>query len=392
MRILFLEPCPKGFGGYHRAWNAAVALAAEGHTVTMVYYGRREPCHWSREQIGPNLTLIELPTVGRFRLAKLVRILYTVWIAACWRRDIFHVFTSVHPENVAAILICRLLCRRFVADWDDYWQDTGMYRHGSRLARAYIRRAEELGPRRAAGTTAASDFLADEAQRLGCGRVHKLLNGCPDGFVRQVPRDEARRLLHLPPDEPVLFAFGHGFAHGRAPLLLECAQHLSAILPAFTVLTNADMGDLWSAARAGPRPAPPETLACRFRSVGYIAERDIGLYTGAADFALFLVADVPAERACSPIRVTAYLGGECPIATTDVPTEARRLVAAYGCGVIGADAAAVARGIAAAWRDPARMAAMKAGARAARESLAYDRIARDLAAFYASLLRGVPRP
>jgi glycosyltransferase involved in cell wall biosynthesis len=221
--------------------------------------------------------------------------------------------------------------------------------------------------------------------------VHKLPNGCAAGYVRAVPREEARHRLGLPPDRLVLFAFGNGFPHGRAVLILECVSRLARTFPDLEVLTNVvPEVHLWESARADSPPALTPELRARFRGVGHIPDADIGVYVAAADFALFLVADVPAERACSPIRVTAYLGGGCPIATTDVPTEARRLVADFGAGVIGPDPAAIAAAIAAAWRDPGRMAAMKAGARAACASLAYDRIARDLAAFYEGVAQRPP--
>jgi hypothetical protein len=304
-------------------------------------------------------------------------------IAACWPRDILHIFTSVHPENVAAILTCKILFRRYILDWDDFWQDTGYFRHGSRLVRWYLRTTEELGARHAAGVTVASDFLFEQARGLKCQQVHKLPNGCPSGYVRDVPRDEARRMLQLPPDALVLFAFGNGFAHGRAILLLECVQHLSRLFPSLTVLTNVDpMVHLWGAAREEPRPLPPIELCARFRSVGHIPDRDIGIYLGAADFAAFLVSDLPAERSCSPIRVTAYIGGECPIATTDVPTEARRLVASYGCGVIGRNPVEVAELIAVSFLDQTRWRTMKEGASKAKESLNYDDIASGTIAFY----------
>ncbi len=387
MRILFLEPCPKGFGGYYRAYNTASALAGQGHAVTVIFFGSREPRRWSTELPEPNLTLIELPTIGPPGLAKAIRAFIMMGVAAFWPRDVLHIFTSVHPENVAAILTCKIFFRQYILDWDDFWQDTGYFRHGSRTVRWYLRTAEEKGAQWATAVTVASDFLLDQARELKCRQVHKLPNGCPNGYAQAIPRDEARRVLQLPSEALVLFAFGNGFAHGRALLLLECVHHLSSLSPSLTVLTNVDpMVHLWGAAREGPHPPPPSELCARFRSVGHIPDRDIGLYLGASDFAAFLVCDVPAERSCSPIRITAYLGGECPIATTNVPTEARRLVATYGCGVIGRDPAEVAQRIAAAYHDRALWRNMKAGACQARESLNYEAIARELLAFYGRVL------
>jgi hypothetical protein len=386
MRVLFIEPCPRGFGGFHRARHTAQALVELGHTVRVVFFGSRERRKGSRESPMPGLEFIELPTFGPPWLAKLLRIPLVVRHALFSRVDIVHIFTSVHPENLAAIFLCRLFRRRFIVDWDDYWQDSGFARSKWRLLRWYVRFSEEVGPRLATAVTVASDFLYEQAERLGCKRIHKLPNGCPRDFFELVPRDEARRRLSIAPDTLVLFAFGNGFLNGRGRLLVQFAQAVAAGEPNLVFIVNMDpRRDLWMAELNDGAPPPPDEVFAHFRNVGRVPEKELGLYLGAADFAAFLVHDIPAEKSCSPIRLAAYMSGECPIATTDVKTEARRLVLDYRCGVIGRTVPELAALVLAAHRDRAPHDRMRAGARQAHEALSFPRVGAGLVDLYVAV-------
>lgn len=383
MKLLFLVPCPRDFGGFFRVTYIARALAKHSHEVTVLFHSKNFRLGIVRSRSAENFNLVELPNLSNRPLTKLLHIPFVLLWVLFQRADVVHVFTPVHPENFLTVLLCRLLRWKCIVDWDDLWVDSPSYHGGGSLMRAYLRWTEPTSARLASGVTVASRFLEQEARRIGCRAIHWIPNGVWKDQFDLSPKSDARRLLGIADDALVVLAFGNTYMQGRGRLLLECMAALLQQRPDAVVLFNLDPSAVWK--DENPNVPPPVALQLA-RCVGQIPQAQLGTYLGAADFVLFLSSNRFSEQATCPIRIGSYLNGECPIATTSSPTETCRLIQQYQCGIIGDTPAEVASRILKAIQDQAQMSALREGTRRAKHALDMDSLGIELTRFYQAVI------
>lgn len=385
LRLLFIEPCPRDFGGYFRAISLARAIAKLGHQVKVVVPARTWGPLRTHSEVGEGVHLVEHAEISRWPFGKIVRIPLVAAEVLASKADLVHVFCSVHPENLVGLLLACALKKKVLVDWDDFWQDSPAFLDAGSAVRSYVKFAEEFGIQRGLGVTVASAYLANRAKRLRSGPIHRVPNGVWKEQFDLVPRSRARQELEISPDALVVLAFGNTYLQGRGRMLVEAFARLLREKPDAIALSNLPLDALWRA-DGGSGPLPPS--AARARCIGQIPQERLGLYLGAADFVVFLSSNCPAERASYPIRIGTYLNGECPIVTNQQETEVGLLVRRFGCGIIAKDPVQAAYAMIKAHQDVPAYQAMADGTRAAKAALDCDLIGQDLLRFYEKILRG----
>lgn len=331
MKILLLEPCHVGFGGYFRAFNIAESLANKGHEVTLIV---SSPDSWGikKRLINQNLLQIELPrkNITFFINGRMLRGFLGLYYAVIKKFDIIHIFVPVQIESLIPAIFLSPFKSNMLMDWDDYWEGSYIYKN-LKLIKIYVKVVESTIPRVIKNYTVASDFLGRLAYNRGCKRVLKLINCLPNRQVPNIKRSAAAQLLGLSQEYVYIIAIGNTYTKERALELVKFCELIPQNLN-LKVITNISESVLLSEANSVTTEFIKKVP--NLISLGYLNQDRLDAALNLAKFSIFISGDFDNERANFPIRIGTYVSGNTFVLMNNINSEANKFILENGFGVV----------------------------------------------------------
>jgi len=385
MKVLFIEPCHVNFGGYFRAFNICSNLAKKNIKVDLLVASGNKFCLWPKKtKLNGDLTQYELPrfNIHFFINGRILRGVIGLLFGLFGKYDIIHVCVPVQLESNIPAFFLKLIGKKVVMDWDDYWEKSTIYGE-YRIMKKYVAFCERKAPKFFENMVVVSELLKELAEKRGAKRVLKLINGVNKEQFKVHSREEGRKKLKLDANGKYLLTFGHTYINDRAYLLFKTFERIYNLDPTIKLLFNYDPYKVASDEKLEGRI----DFKClkNVINVGYIQQEDLGYYLGASDATIFLVGDSDNERANFPIRIGSYLNGESVIIMNDVNSEAGNILKKYNCAIIEKDIKdIVSRTIEFLNNSEARKE-IKANVVMAKEKLSWGKLIDNLIDFYKCL-------
>src|SRR3989338_1935744 len=241
MKILVIEPCGVNFGGYYRAFNICSHLSNRRIKVDLLVSTRSNfQLSIKRKKINYYFTQYELP---RFQLnfyfnGRVLRGLIGFFIGLTGKYDIIHVCVPVQLESNIPAIFLKLLNKKVIIDWDDYWTST--YRKSkNKILKTYINFCEKNIPFIIENIIVVSDFLKNLAKKRGAKKILKLVNGVNIDQFKLHTRENGFRKLKLPKQQ-YLLAFGNTYSKQRFLKLMKAYDCIYKLRPSIKLLFNHD--------------------------------------------------------------------------------------------------------------------------------------------------------
>jgi hypothetical protein len=388
MKVLMIEPCYAGTGGYIRAYNNAKGLSERGFVVDLLVSGNKKfEFRVKKRKINDCFWLYELP---RFDLNP--RINFTgrvlrgfVGLVMSFRKkyDIIHICNPTQFESNIPGAILKLIGKRVVMGWDDYFGGSPIFEN-LRFTKKYVNFCETHAPKFFENLVVISDYLANMAKELGAKRIVTIINGISDSTRITIhPKTEARKKLDLSNDKKYLLALGNTQSWERTLELLKIFEKIQRLDSEVMLVCNFDP---WKVMNIFNKERKIEKkFFDKIINVGYIAEKNLEYYLSAADAAILIQGKFENERACFPMRVTSYLGAELAIIMNDVDSEIGRILKRFQCAIIDKDEEILARKTVEYLRDENWQKQLREKVRIAKKEMSQDKIILKLIDFYKSI-------
>jgi hypothetical protein len=330
MKILIIEPCQEGWGGWHRAFKFALGLHANGADVMLVCSAKAGE-RGGLETVRGARTLFLPRNKRRWFNGRIWRAIEAIRCIRMAKWDVIHFAELAQPESLVPFLYAKLFARKseLVVEWRDWLggldQSYDAYRvlPGTLILRWY-RFVERHVHKLVRNMVAVSDLLEWRAKELGVKNVLKLWDAVWPCEYPLLNRDVARDKLRIPRDQYMLFQFGNSYHGKRKTLPIEYVARRAGV----HLYTTYDV--MSGCILKGWVVPGMEEARDRIHYVGHLEGEELGLYACAADALLLLMGDDPCERACLPVRLASYLNAEKRILCWPPRTEAWNLLEKYG--------------------------------------------------------------
>lgn len=388
MKVLMIEPCCIDTGGYFRAYNFAKSLSERGFIVDLfVSSNKKFQLRIKQRKINQNLWLFELP---RFDLnphinftGRVLRGFIGLTISFRKKYDIIHVCNPTQFESNIPGVILKLLGKRVVMGWDDYFGGSPIF-DNLKFTTKYVNFCENHAPKFFENMVVISGYLANMAKELGAKRVATIINGISDSTRIAIhPKTEARKKLNLSNDNKYLIALGNTQSWERTLQLLRIFEKIQKLDSNTMLLCNFDP---YKVIKIFKKEHEIEKMfSDKIINVGYIAEKDLGYYLSAADAAILIQGGFEDERACYPMRVTSYLGAELAIIMNDVDSEVGKILKQSQCAIIDKDEEILARKTVEYLHNENWQKELRKKIRIAKKEMSQDKIILKLIDFYKSI-------
>lgn len=383
MKVLFIEPCFENFGGYFRAVGLAKSLARKGLKIDLLCPSKESFSFRIKKKIlEKNLVRWELPRweIHFFINGRFARGIISSLFVLFRKYDLIHVFASAQIESVIPFWVAKLLGKRIIFDWDDYWQGSPLFENSGALVRRYLSFLENMIPKYSKYMTVTSTFLKKEAEKLGAKEVLKVINGVDLSQFAPVGRLKARKRLGIGLQEKMILSFGNTYGGKRAFLLLKTFSEILKLDPTVKLYFRFKP-ELFLEDKRIKKQIDPSVFK-NLIVTGFIKDELLPFYLGAADVMLFLMGNSSGEKACFPIRVGTYLNGGKVIATNKTETEMCFTLAEFDCALIGNNPSGVAWEVIKFFKDEKFRKKKKTNALKAKEDLSWDNLVVKLMKFY----------
>lgn len=387
-RILFIEPCYTDYGGYIRAIGLARALAKKGFKIDLLVSSPRKfDYKITKSNINENIVQYELPRfqLNHFMTGRLIRGIIGCFFVLFKRYYIIYSFALVQFESNIPFLLARLLGKKTIVDWDDYWTDAHILVpiYNNPLVRGYLRFCEYTLQKLAKNATATSEFLLREYEKIGVKNTIKIINGIYEEQFVPMGREQARKVLGIPESEKIILTFGNTFFRERAIYLFRVFEKVNQLDDSIFLYFNNDPKKVISEQATGETFT--EAMFENIKNIGYLDKGKLSLYLGAADCVLFTMGDSTLEKACFPTRLGTFINGEVPIMTNNTNTEACNILKQHDCAVIGSNLNDLSEKIIKFLNDPFEQKTMREKMKKAKKELTWDVQIKPLIKFYDQL-------
>jgi hypothetical protein len=387
MKVLFIEPCYVGFGGYFRAENICRALGKKGINVTLLVSSNEKlNLRITRKELEENVVQYELPRIDLhfFFNGRILRGLIGLLFGIFNRYDIIHVCVPVQIESMLPGVILKLLKKKIVLDWDDYWEGSTIYGE-IKILKRYVSFCELNAPKFFQNVIVVSEFLKNLAYIRGATNILKLINyvnidqlKVENGYIN---RSDISKLN----DKYIyVIAFGNTYINDRAFLLFKLFSIINSKNENIKLLFNQDAEKIYKEQKLIKR-LNPDFLKSVI-NIGNINKNDIKICLDKAKVTLFAMGDEDNERACYPIRVGTYISGESIIAINDNQSEVVNTLRIFDCALIEKDLNKLADLVIKVIDNEDQFDAYKKKVNNARLSLNWDLHINELIDFYRKVL------
>lgn len=385
MKILLIEPCYVNSGGYFRAKNIGESLAKKGIKVDMLVSSPKNfELRIRKKRISDNFFQYELPRINlnpRINFTgRIFRGIIGLVFGLFKRYDIYHVFVPSQFEANIPGFFLKLIGKKVVMDWDDYFSGSPLFIKES-FTKKYVNFCENRAPKFFKNMTVISGFLEKKVRERGAKNILKLENGIGNSakFAPYV-KDDAKEKLGLDKGKKYLFAFGTTQSWERTQKLISIFSLICNLDPDVMLISNFDLQK--TIKNTEEKYGKKQECVNKTLNAGYIKEDDLKYYLSAADAAIMIQGESEDEIACSPMRITSYLGAELPIIINDVGSEAGDILKKYECAIIHKDEAVLAEKTASFLNNKNLQETFRKKAKIAKKELSQDRIILKLIDFY----------
>jgi hypothetical protein len=388
MKVLMIEPCYASTGGYFRAYNNAKSLSERGFVVDLLVSSNKKfefrikkrkinDCFWLHElprlDLNPHINFTGRVLRGFIGLIMSFRKKY----------DIVHVCNPTQFESNIPGIILKLLGKRVVMGWDDYFGGSPIF-DNLKFTTKYINFCENHAPKFFENMVVISDYLGNMAKKLGAKRIVTITNGISDSVRITIhPKAEARYELDLSNDKKYLFALGNTQSWERTLQLLRIFEKIQKLDSNIMLICNFDPYEVIKISEKEHKIE--KKFLDKIINVGYIAEKNLEYYLSAADAAILIQGEFENEKACYPMRVTSYLGAELTIIMNDIDSEIGRILKQFQCAIIDKDEEILARKTVAYLHDENWQKELRKKVRSAKKEMSQDKIILKLIDFYKSI-------
>lgn len=372
MKVLIIEPCFVNFGGHNRSLPMGLALSRKNIRVDLVVSASSNfRLSIKKKRINEYFRQFELPRVNLhpYLNGRILRGLIALWVGAFGKYDIIFARVPAQLESNIPAFFLRLLGKKVVLDWDDYWIGSPIF-NGHNLIKKYIRFCETKSPAFFENMVVISDFLENKAKRWGAKKILKLLNGViPDEFER---RDKSESLAHLKleADKKYVLSIGNTYSRDRTILLFETFEKMRRIDSRIRLICNFKLAEKIEQQNL------EEIISQECRNItvdlGYLSHKDLEHCLSVSSAAIFLQGNTEDELACYPVRIGSYLGRGIAIIMNDVGSETGFAMKKYGCAIIDKDISVLAKKAVDFLNDEELQKEMKIRVLAAKNDLAWD--------------------
>lgn len=382
MKILVIEPCYVNFGGYFRAYNLSLALSKKGIKVDLLVSSNRK---WKfsvkKTKINENFRQYELPRFDRvpYFNGRFTRAFIAVCMGLFKKYDVIHAFVPTQLEANIPAFIFKLLGKKVIIDWDDYWMGTSIF-DTYPLIKKYVRFCETRVPKFFENFTVVSVFLEDKAKKLGAKKILKIINGVNLEQFAPHTKEESRKRLRLDGDGKYLLAFGNNYAGGRGLLLLQTFEKIYKLDLEVKLLFNFDPHKIVKDNQLEEKV--DQKCFGNIIDAGYIEQKDLGYYLGACDGAIHLQGDTVDQKAGYPIRVGSYLNGEAVVIINDTNSEVGNTLKRHKCAIMEKNIADLAQKTVEFLNNPVQQRELKNNVIKAKNNLSWDNLVVELIEFY----------
>lgn len=384
MKILFIEPCFKNFGGYFRAFNIAKALSKQGVKIDLLISSKVNSLKIKKEVINENLTQFELPRINFnfFLNGRITRGVIGCLFVLFKKYDLIHTFSPVQLESNIPTFLAKVLRKKVVMDWDDFWQESPVHKNLN-ILKFYSKFCEDHIPRFVNNMSATSNFLCQAAEQRGAKKIIKIINGVNYDQFNVMSKIDSRHQLGIDQNEKILLSFGHTYIGPRAYLLLKTYEEIYKLDDSVKLFLNLDPLKLVEGNKL--QNGLDLNIVKKIKNVGYLDKERLPLYMAVTDLMMFLMGDENLEKACFPIRIGTYLNGERVIITNDTDTEACNTLKENNCALIGKDPKDIANKVITFFNNEGLRQNMESNVRVAKENLSWDLLVAGLIEFYKTI-------
>lgn len=385
-----IEPCFENYGGYFRAFGMAKALSKKKIKVNLVISSKEISFKVKKREINENLIQYELPRISKnfFINGRILRGLFACFFVLFGKYDLIHTFAIIQFESNIPFLLCKILGKKVVVDWDDYWTEADklvpLYKK-SPIIQKYFIFCENKLQRLTKNITVTSSFLTGKAKSLQINNILKIINGVDLEQFNPMLKSKARKILGIKPDTKIVLSFGHTFFKDRTLLLFQTFKEINHLDKNIRFWLNYDPLALLQ----------DQNLAQKFdlkfiqkiENVGYLnPQNKLPKYLGATDMVLFMMGNYNTEKACFPTRIGTYLNGGKVIAMNKTETEACRVLENYKCAIIEDDPKKIARRVINVLNSPELRTQLERKVIKAKNDLSWDKLILNLIDFYKKIL------
>lgn len=382
MKILFIEPCFVGFGGYFRAINICSSLSKQGIRVDLLVASEKEfSFRIKKTRINENLTQYELPrfNLNFFFNGRILRGFIGFIFGLFGRYDIIHACVPVQIESNIPALLLKILGKKIVMDWDDYWSVSTIYGE-YRIMKKYVSFCERYAPRFFKNIVVVSELLSSLAKKRGAINVLKLINGVNKNQFVPHQKEESRIKLSLRRDGKYLLAFGNTYINNRAYLLFKTFEKMFLLDSSIKLIFNYDPYKFIK--EESLEGKIDDKCLKNIINVGRIPQEDMGYYLGACDASIFIIGDSDNERANFPIRIGSYLNGESIVIMNDVNSEAGNILKSFGCAIVEKNIDVLVQKSVQMLNNKEEQIMLKERVRKAKEGVSWENLIDKLIEFY----------
>jgi len=386
LKILFIEPCHVGFGGYFRAINICTSLSKKDLLIDLLVASKKKfSFKITKTSINKNLNQYELPRFyfHFFINGRILRGLIAFLFGIFNRYDIIHSCVPVQLEsNIPAILL-KLFGKKVVIDWDDYWEGSAIFGE-YKIMKKYVSFCENIFPKIFKNYTVASDFLYNLALERGADKILKIINGVPkNSFISNI--NLSREKLKLDKDRKYLLTFGHTYTKDRAFYLFKFFEQVYKKDSSIILLFNHDPIKLIAKEDLTAEISIKSQFLKNIKNTGYIEKDTMNYYLDAADATIFLTGNHDNERANFPIRIGTFLSGNSVVIINDINSEASNTLKKYDCAIVSKDYESLATQTVKYLYDESMQKRMHRNVLKANVDLSWDTITVNLKKYYYSL-------
>lgn len=316
MKVLFIEPCFVGFGGYFRALNICKGLSRNGIKVDLLVSSNQKlNLKISRKKINKNLTIYELPRIylSFYINGRMLRGIIATFFGLFKHYDIIHAAMPMQFESNIPAFVLKLVGKKIVIDWDEIFEETFKPNF---LVNKYIHFCEHKLPSFFKNYCVTSDVLSNFALQRGAKKIIKIINGFD--LLEFNPKNKLlyRNRLKLDKNIKYIFAYGNTFGANRPYKFFKTFEYIVKLDPSIRLLCNFNPLSIYKRDNLKGKIDPK--IFSNIINLGYITNKEY-LYT--SDIALFLSGDGVCEKANYPIRIGSYLGANLTIALNNDNTE-----------------------------------------------------------------------
>jgi len=385
MKVLVIEPCFVNFGGHNRSRPMCEALSRKNVQVDLLVSSRKNfYLSIKKTKINENFCQYELPRINfhHFFNGRILRGIIALWFGIFGEYDIIFARVPTQLESNVPAFFLKLMGRKVVIDWDDYWMGTPIF-NGHNLIKKYIKFCETRSPKFFGNMVVISDFLKNKAEKWGAKKILKLRNGVVADEFESKDAEESFEKLGLDTSKKYLLSIGNTYSRDRTCLLFEAFEKMRRLDGEIKLICNFHLDQKIKEQNLEGKI----NQDCMENTIdmGYLSHKDLEYCLSISSAAIFLQGKTEDEIACYPVRIGSYFSRGLVIVMNDVASEAGNAMKEYGCAIIDKDISTLAKKAVDFLNDIELQKEMKGRVLLAKEDLSWDNLITKLTDFFENI-------